>query len=143
MTLTLPSPAARTASRVMYAAPYVTITYDEVQHWLYADWHGPVCSEEVMTGALRALDVLHRQPVSRVLNDNTRLCGLWADAAIWCAEELLPQLYAAGCRHLGWVYSPDIHSKLSAELLVERTAAGVTIQTFDNLQAARDWLENT
>ena len=120
---------------------YLTVSYDVTQRWLYADWHGHVDSEDVMTGALKMLSLLRREQCTKVLNNNARLVGIWADAAIWGADELLPQLYDAGCRRFAWVYSPESYSRLSAELIVERTTAGIILKTFDDLATAQSWLK--
>ncbi|TGE16791.1 hypothetical protein [Hymenobacter elongatus] len=127
--------------RILNSDIYLSISYDAVHGWLYADWHGQVDSEDVMTGALKVLNELRRERCTKVLNNNSKLAGVWADAAIWGGEELLPKLYTAGCRHLAWVYSPEAYSRLSAALIVERSPAGIVLKTFDDLTAARTWLQ--
>ncbi|ALW86576.1 hypothetical protein AUC43_16700 [Hymenobacter sedentarius] len=127
--------------RTLNSDPYLTLTYDPDHDWLYADWHGQVDSEDVMTGSVNLLNALRRAQCAKVLNNNTNLSGLWADAAIWGAEELLPKLYEAGCRYFAWVYSPETYSRLSTEIIIEHTRAGIVIRTFDDLDAAGTWLD--
>ena len=127
--------------RTLNSDPYLTITYDADHEWLYADWHGQVDSEDVMTGAVNLWNALRKEQCIKVLNDNTRLSGIWADAAIWGAEELLPRLSEAGCRYFAWVYSSEVYSRLSAEIIIEHTRAGIVIRTFDDFATAGNWLD--
>lgn len=129
------------AQRVLYDVSTLTISYDYGHEWLYLDWHGQLDDECVMAGALKLLELLKLERCTKVLNDNTHISGIWADAAKWGAEDFLPMLHDAGCRHFGWVYPSDIYSKLSAELVMEHTKAGIIIMTFQDLETAVAWLD--
>ncbi|WP_426061216.1 hypothetical protein [Hymenobacter sp. B1770] len=129
------------ALQTLYDAPTLTISYDHVNNWLYMDWHGALSDEAVMAGALKLLELLKQENCHKVLNDNTRITGLWADAAKWGSDVFFPMLYEAGCRYFSWVYSPERFSQLSAQLAAERTSAGITIMTFQNLDTAAEWLQ--
>ncbi|GAB3857674.1 hypothetical protein GCM10028822_31780 [Hymenobacter terrigena] len=130
------------ANRILYDVPTLTISYDYLNDWLYLDWHGNLDDDSVMAGALKLLELLPQERCAKVLNDNTRITGLWADAAKWGSDVFFPQLHAAGCRYFSWVYSPERYSQLSAELAVQRTSAGIIIMTFHNLENAAEWLRS-
>jgi hypothetical protein len=125
------------ANRILYDVPSLTISYDYLDDWLYLDWHGNLDDESVVAGALKLLELLPQERCAKVLNDNTRITGLWADAAKWGSDVFFPQLYEAG-----WVYSPERYSQLSAELAVQRTSAGIIIMTFRDLSTAAEWLRS-
>ena len=129
------------ALQTLYDAPTLTISYDHVNNWLYLDWHGALDDESVMAGGLELLELLKQQNCSKVLNNNERITGLWADAAKWGSDVMFPLLYEAGCRYLAWVYSPERYSQLSAQLAVDHTTAGISIMTFQNLDTASGWLQ--
>lgn len=128
------------AHRILYDVPSLTISYNYVDDWLYLDWHGNIDDDAVMAGALQLLELLKQERCTKVLNDNTRITGLWADAAKWGSDVFFPQLHAAGCRYFSWVYSPERYSQLSAELAVQHTTAGIIIMTFRDLVSATAWL---
>lgn len=130
------------APQTLYDAPTLTISYDFANDWLYMDWHGPLDDESVMAGALKLLELLKQQNCRKVLNDNTHITGLWADAAKWGSDVFFPMLYEAGCRYFAWVYSPERYSQLSAQLAVVHTTAGITIMTFHNRDSAAEWLQH-
>ena len=129
------------ALRTLYEVPTLTISYDYSHEWLYLDWHGTLDDESVMAGALQLLELLKQENCSKVLNDNTRITGLWADAAKWGSDIFFPMLHEAGCRYFSWVYSQERYSQLSAQLAVQHTTAGITIMTFQNLDTASEWLQ--
>ena len=129
------------ALRVLYDVPTLTISYDYSHEWLYLDWHGELNDEAVVAGALKLLEILPLERCNKVLNDNTHITGIWADAAKWGGEELLPLLYTAGCRYFSWVYPEDTYSRLSADLTLEHNNAGIIIMTFRDLATATAWLD--
>lgn len=126
--------------RILSSEVFLTVSSDTDNNWLYADWHGQVNSEDVMTGSLLLLDLMRKSECNKLLNNNTNLSGIWADAAIWGAEEILPQLYQAGCRYMAWVYSPETYSRLSTKLVLEHATAAIVLETFDDLSTACEWL---
>lgn len=130
------------AQRILHDTPSLTISYSYADDWLYLDWHGKLDDESVMAGALKVLELLQQERCAKVLNDNTHVYGLWADAAKWGSDVFFPQLYAAGCRYFSWVHSAERYSQLSAELAVEQTAAGIIFMSFSNLSTASEWLRS-
>lgn len=130
------------ADRILYDVPTLTISYNYIDDWLYLDWHGNLDDETVMAGALKLLELLPQERCTKVLNDNTRITGLWADAAKWGSDVFFPQLHDAGCRYFSWVYSPERYSQLSAELAVQQTAAGIIFMNFRDLATASAWLRH-
>jgi len=130
------------AHRILYDVPTLTISYNYADDWLYLDWHGNLDDETVMAGAPKVLELLQQERCAKVLNDNTRVTGLWANAAQWGSDVFFPQLHAAGCRYFSWVHSPERYSQLSAELAVQQTAAGITFMTFHDLAPAAAWLRS-
>lgn len=130
------------AQRILYETPTLTISYNYTDEWLYLDWHGKLDDATVMDGAIKVLELLEQEQCAKVLNDNTRVSGLWADAAKWGSDIFFPQLYAAGCRYFSWVHSPERYSQLSAELAVQQTTAGIIFMSFENLTPAAEWLRS-
>ncbi|WP_190242668.1 hypothetical protein [Hymenobacter lapidiphilus] len=128
------------ANRILYDTPVLTISINYIDDWLYLDWHGRLDDEAIVPGALKLLELLQQERCAKILNDNTHVSGLWADAAKWGSDVLFPQLHAAGCRYFSWVHSPERYSQLSAELAVEQTSAGITFMSFQDLPTAAAWL---
>jgi hypothetical protein len=126
--------------RILYDTPTLIIAHDVLANELRLDWQGNPTDEQVMEGALQLLALLQQERCQKVLNDNTHMQGLWADAARWGGEVFFPQLYAAGCRYFAWVQSRERYSQLSAELAVQHTSAGIVFMFFRDPATAGEWL---
>lgn len=120
--------------------PHITIAYDHLNDWLYADWHGDQNLVSVQHGAGEMLRLLRQQRCHKVLNDNTRVTSMWSEAAEWGGREWFPAMAAAGLQYFAWVYSPNVYSRLSTDLTLQLTVGPVVVSTFDDLGTARAWL---
>ena len=118
----------------------ITIAYDHLNEWLYADWHGDQNLTSVQGGAGEVMRLLVQQRCSKVLNDNTRVTSMWSEAAEWGGREWFPAMTAAGLRYFAWVYSPNIYSRLSTDLTLQFTSGNAIVSTFDDIETAKAWL---
>ncbi|SNC76013.1 hypothetical protein SAMN06265337_3168 [Hymenobacter gelipurpurascens] len=128
------------ALRVLHQEPYITISYDYVNEWLYAEWIGDQNLESVQTGCLMMLQYLKSERCHKVLNDNRLVTSMWADAAEWGGYFWFPAMAEGGLEYFAWVYSPNIYSRLSTDLTLQHTTRPV-ILTFDNIETASSWLK--
>ena len=121
--------------------PSISISFDSVERWLYAEWKGPQDLQSVQWGALEMLRFLKQEGCSRILNDNRLVTSIWADAAEWGGRIWFPQMVDAGLQYFAWIYSPNAYSRLSTDLTLAHTTADLPlVATFDNLEAAAAWL---
>lgn len=120
--------------------PHLTISYDHLNEWLYADWQGEQSLSTVRQGGHEVLRLLRQQHCHKVLNDNRHVTGMWSDAAEWAGKELFPALMEAGLHYFAWVYSPNVYSRLSTDLTLQFTHGQAVIATFDDIDTARAWL---
>jgi hypothetical protein len=127
--------------RILYETPQISIRYDYVSQWLHAEWIGDQDYDSVRSGATKMLEYVVQERCSKVLNDNTLVTSMWADAAEWGGKEWFPAMRAAGCEYFAWVYSPNVYSRLSTDLTLQYTAAGIVVLTFDDMEMARLWLQ--
>ncbi|TGE27297.1 hypothetical protein [Hymenobacter metallicola] len=127
--------------QVLYETPQISIRYDDYAEWLHVEWIGDQDYESVVSGATKMLEYLEQQGCRKVLNDNTLVTSMWADAAEWGGKEWFPAMRAAGCEYFAWVYSSNVYSRLSTDLTIQYTAAGIVILTFDDINIARLWLQ--
>lgn len=118
---------------------YITIELDH-NNWLYADWIGYQSEKTIMEGCEKMLEALIHYKVARILNDNTRVVGIWTPAAEWVGANWLPRMKAAGLEKLAWVYSPSRLSQVSTDEAIKRTPIPSLIQTFHQMNEAWQWL---
>ena len=118
----------------------ITIAYDHLNEWLYADWLGDQDLASVQAGAGEILRLLTQQRCEKILNDNTRVTSMWSEAAEWGGKEWFPAITAAGLRYFAWVYSPNVYSRLSTDLTLQFTTGNAVVATFDDVETAKAWL---
>ena len=129
------------ALQTLLEAPHITITYDHLNEWLHADWHGIQDLASVQHGALEMLRLMQQQRCYKVLNDNTRVTSMWSEAAEWGGTEWFPAMTASGLQYFAWVYSTNVYSRLSTDLTLQFTVGNPVIATFDDIETARAWLQ--
>jgi hypothetical protein len=121
--------------------PHITIAYDHLNEWLYADWLGDQDLTSVQHGALELLRLMQVQRCHKVLNNNTQVTSMWSEAAEWGGKEWFPAMAAAGLRYFAWVYSPNVYSRLSTDLTLQFTGTSPVVATFDDIETAKSWLQ--
>ncbi|HYO74288.1 MAG TPA: hypothetical protein VEU33_50265 [Archangium sp.] len=124
--------------RQLYTSEHIDI-HLEPEGWLHADWKGYQSVDMVKTGCEQILRHLAAQRLSKVLNDNSNMTGIWVGAAYWVASNWFPRMREAGLRHFAWVQSASRLSQLSANTAVEHTTPGTAV-LFDDTSTAARWL---
>lgn len=128
------------ALQILLEEPTITISYDHLNEWLYVDWLGEHDLASVQHGGLEMVRLMRQQRCHKVLNDNTRVTGMWSEAAEWAGKEFFPAITAAGLQYFAWVYSPNLYSRLSTDLTLQFTAGSPVVATFDDVATAKAWL---
>ncbi|UOQ53510.1 hypothetical protein [Hymenobacter cellulosivorans] len=127
--------------RLLYETSQIIIRYDYFAEWLDVEWIGDQDYESVVSGATKMLECVRQERCRKVLNDNTLVTSMWADAAEWGGKEWFPAMREAGCEFFAWVYSPNVYSRLSTDLTLQYTSAGIVVLTFDDITIAQTWLQ--
>jgi hypothetical protein len=130
----------RKAERSLFTDSYINIEFEKEQAYLYVDWKGYQTERSVMAGCEKMLELLQQHQLSRVLNDNTNVLGIWTPASKWVGENWFPRMKAAGLRQFAWVYSPSRLSQISTDESLKATPTPEIIQTFNNKEEAMRWL---
>ena len=126
--------------QTLVEASHITISYDQLNEWLLADWHGNQDLASVQQGGQELLRLTQLQRCHKVLNDNTHVTGMWSDAAEWAGKVWFPAMTAAGLQYFAWVYSPNLYSRLSTDLTLQFTVGNPVVATFDDIATAKAWL---
>jgi hypothetical protein len=129
------------ALQTLLEEPHIIISYDHLNDWLVADWHGDQNLATVQGGAMEMLRLMTQQRCHKVLNDNTQVTSMWSEAAEWGGKEWFPAMAAAGLQYFAWVYSPNTYSRLSTDLTLQFTAGNPVVATFDDVTTAMAWLK--
>ncbi|WP_187261507.1 hypothetical protein [Pontibacter beigongshangensis] len=129
-------------NELLFRESYIAIEYNQSDDWIYVNWRGFVNYETVTTGCEKILFFMKDLGCTKVLNDNTNVEGIWSGASKWVGQDWFPRMAEAGMLYFAWVHSSSAFSRLSTEKALKNTADLRSIQTFDNIEAARDWLRS-
>lgn len=128
----------------IYHCDFVEVSFDSSNQWIYADWKGYQSDASVKEGCELILEALIQFNVSRVLNDNRRILGIWTGVAEWMACNWYPRMHKAGMKKFALVYSPSRLSQVSADAAMHLfDSEGHTVTGFFEENAAVSWLINT
>jgi hypothetical protein len=122
---------------------FLEIEFDDEIGGLYVNWKGYQTDSTVKAGVNRVIDLLAEQQVSKILNDNTNVLGIWMSVASWLAFNALPRARQAGMKSLAHVYGPSRFSRVSFDAaLVLLNSSPADIKTFDDVASAKEWLKS-
>ena len=127
--------------RLLHTESYLTLSYDYVNKWLYADWQEQQELSAVQAGCELLLHYLQDKECHKLLNDNSRVLGSWTTATEWVKLDSFQQLATAGVAYIAWVHSPNCFSRYTADFLLQQVNSP-TVATFDDLPAAYAWLQH-
>jgi hypothetical protein len=128
------------SSKYFFYEDYITVEHNEQSRWVCVDWKGYQTEGSVMTGCEKILEACKFFSCYKVLNDNTNIVGIWTPAAAWVGNNWFPRMKEAGVKSFAWVYSPSNMSRVSTDEAIKYTNAAEFIQTFENIEAAKRWL---
>ena len=125
-------------STLLYQQANIEISWDD-RGWLHVDWVGMQSVANVHDGCEQMLRLLQVKAAELILNDNTRLEGIWIGAAEWVGREWFPMMVRAGLKRFAWVQSASRLSQVSVEETMKSAPAGVA-QVFPTREEAEAWL---
>lgn len=122
---------------------YLQISRDPERGWLYSDWIGYQTVGSVQEGCERILDLMTEHRAFKVLNDNTRVLGIWSGAASWVATDWFPRMRAAGMLRFAWIYSSSRFSQISTDTALSLLDIGDSVKVFYETSEAFEWLDQS
>lgn len=127
-------------NEILFRDNYIAIELNPKDNWIYVNWRGYQNYESVLAGCEKIQELMNATACYRILNDNTQVEGQWSAAAKWVAETWFPALRQNGLQYFAWVYSSSMLSRLSADKTIKHANQPTYIHTFDDIEAAQDWL---
>ena len=125
----------------LFKENFIDISLDTEQSILIVDWKGYQSVSSVQQGCERMLYMMSKHDAHRILNDNTKVLGIWIGAAEWLADNWFPRMAKSGMQRFAWVYSPARFSQFSTDgTLALLDSEDYGIQTFHNRADALAWL---
>ena len=123
---------------LLYQQANIEIGWDD-RGWLYVDWIGLQSVDKVHAGGEQILRLLRVKNAEAVLNDNTRLEGVWLGAAESGGRAWFEAMLRGGLKRFACVDSASRLSQASVEDTL-RFAPPVVAQVFFTRAEAEAWL---
>lgn len=121
---------------------------DRENGWVYSGWFGVYLSvEQIQEAALAGLELLKEAGMTKLLNDNSQLEGVWDEANEWIANVWMPQAIGAGLHRFAHILSPDLFAQLSAEFMEDNSKVmpeeAFQLRLFNSREEAEAWLQRS
>ncbi|HEY9197147.1 MAG TPA: PAS domain-containing protein [Mucilaginibacter sp.] len=136
-----PETAPVTVGNMYYRDNFITIEYNKPHHRIDTDWTGFQNLDSVQRGCRQLLQILVKNNVNKVLNNNIHVLGSWSEAADWLADEWFPLAEKVGLRYVAWIQSASVFSQLSAHKSADTMTSKIEIRFFTDIQSAREWID--
>ncbi|MCR5889948.1 STAS/SEC14 domain-containing protein [Hymenobacter sp. J193] len=119
---------------------YLTIDYDQANHWVYNNWIGYQTYTGIISGADACLLPLQQQACAYLLNDNRQVLGPWDHAVEWIVTDWGVRAAAQGLTHFAHVVSPDSLAAQSAKAMLLGLEGRLHLRMFSDMDQAQAWL---
>ena len=126
----------------VHTEPYLVLSFDYDNKWLYADWQESQNPQTVQAGCQLILYHLQQARCCKLLNDNTTVKGTWSTVAEWVNNDFFWQLANAGVTQLAWIHSANCFSRYTADYVLQQVNSPLTA-AFNDLPAACVWLQHS
>jgi hypothetical protein len=129
---------------IIIQEPYVTVTWDEINQWLFADWHQNAAVEFQVSISMKNLE-LSKQYKARKLLVNTLVINSTVDQAFqkWYTETWMPAAVSTGLEKVAFIVPSDFLTRFkfyTAGLKQPTNTKSLHIQYFETKEAAEAWL---
>lgn len=127
-------------------APYpdfeCTVGYDAGVPCVLMTWKGYATSRDFRSGNERIVDLIAERKVSKLLGDTKEFVLIGADDQRWLLSDWIPRALQAGLRTVALVTPMFYFNRVAvASVGQELDPNQLTLQYFDDRDAARDWLK--
>ncbi|WP_018476586.1 hypothetical protein [Pontibacter roseus] len=119
----------------------LTIEYNAVDDYLYANWRGDFTKDTVQQGYEQILFFLKKERCHKLLDNHYEVQGLWLELTDWLAYDWHPRAEADGLLYHAAVYSQNHFSRLSTDQAVRMVRKGV-VKGFETVENAEGWLNS-
>ena len=146
----MPAPAGKVLTRYSFSMQiilknslnntFLTLEFDPINNWYFANWIGYASPENVKEGALKYLELMKEKPSAFLLNNNQELVGPWDKANDWLENIWIPQARELGLKYMAHILAPNIAAALSSQDLHRRVDGHFEMRIFGEMEKGKAWL---
>jgi hypothetical protein len=124
---------------VYFEAPYLTITWDEANKCVIVVWRGFFSSENMRSGAEKALELVKAKGAKKYLTDTSESRVVTPADQNWIAADWRPRAIEAGLTKMATVIPTDLIAQMAMNRL-KTIMNGVETGYFGSLEEAKSWM---
>lgn len=119
------------------------VYFDENINSVVMEWHGYATSRQFKEGTELMLNTLIKNNGSKVLADIRNMTLIGMEDQQWINEVFLPRATRFGFKAIAIIKPSSYFNKVAVETISYKVdKEKLTINFFDNLEEAREWLNN-
>jgi hypothetical protein len=121
--------------------PICSVSLDETIPGITVIWKRYATSAQFRFVHEAVIDMLTRHKVEKILGDDTELPTIYTEDQGWIVQNWMPRACAAGLRAAASKQASHFFGKLAIESIQSLAPRELKIQSFDNLDDAKRWLQ--
>ncbi len=137
-------PEAPLDAALQYFANAVGAVHFVPAAYVHLHWHGvPMTSVELRALYAHTRNLLRRNNLRRILADHRAMPIISPDDKEWLLTEWIPETVAlTGYSHCAVLRGPDPATRLHTDAVISDLRRHVTVEVFEELREAADWLKS-
>ena len=120
--------------------PYLTIEYDREMNCILQHWKGFAKSEEFREGILQSLNFFKQMKADKIISDTRNFSVVKREDTDWVAKDITPLLVKSGLKKMAFILPASAFTQISVNNFKKEANQILTIQYFDSLTNAKEWL---
>jgi hypothetical protein len=122
--------------------PICAVSRDDSVPCIFVQWKGYATSAQLRYIHECLIGLIERDRISRILGDDTALVSIASEDQEWIIWEWIPRAIVAGLRTIASKSPNGYYGRTSVNRIQAVISPKLTIRSFDNLAAARQWLRH-
>lgn len=128
---------------ICFDSSFLTIHWEEDSKIVRAEWKDAAGGEPMKRGMWTGLEAVKQLRANRWLADTRNLGTMTPEDVKWVNDVWIPQVVAAGIRHMAFVMPKKVVVQLSVKSFMSRIDDHELANAyFENLDEARAWLRS-
>ena len=116
------------------------LSFDAVTNSIISEFKGFMSFEQHKTLGINILQMASQKGVKKVIVDTSELQVIPQETQNWISTTWFPEANKTGLKAMAFLVPKSVFGKMSTES-VNQKAGNITIQYFENMSLAKDWIK--
>lgn len=125
----------------VYETQNIVIERDDKLKCLIQNWRGFATSDNFRDGIKKTEELFEDKSLNKILSNTKDFGMVKKEDTEWVSNHSMPTLIERGLRYMAFVVPSNVFSQMSVENFKKQSENVVQIRYFDNVQKAKEWME--